>query len=199
MFEVLEFEFVFEFELSSLEKIKRKAIIDRRKRENHFSPCRPSPAHLNPPRERLPPSDRWSPPVGASPRPHAPLSSSRCPVGPTCQRQSPPRTRAFSRCPTGPARQLRCPFARPLSLFHGPRVSEPSTPNRTRSPPWTRTCPRVSRPRPHAPEPFFEPAHTHSRFPAQLRPQPSTLALSLSLYARAVKLAVVHRPFCGRR
>jgi hypothetical protein len=33
----------------------------------------------------------------------------------------------------------------------------------------------------HAPEPFLDPALVHSPFPAQLRPQPSNLALSLAL------------------
>jgi hypothetical protein len=37
MFELFEFEFVFEFELSSLEKIKRKAIGNSKKMENRIS------------------------------------------------------------------------------------------------------------------------------------------------------------------
>jgi hypothetical protein len=53
------------------------------------------------------------------------LSPSRCPVGPTYRRRFPPRTRAFSRCPMGPNHQPGCPFACPLSLFHGPRLSVP--------------------------------------------------------------------------
>jgi hypothetical protein len=55
----------------------------------------------------------------------------------------------------------------------------------------------------HAPKPFLDTALIHSPFPTQLRPQPSALALSLSLCTRAQgpppPLAVVSRPFCGRR
>jgi hypothetical protein len=46
MFELFEFEFVFEFELSSLEKIKRKAIRNSEKKGKpisaQFSPVQPS-------------------------------------------------------------------------------------------------------------------------------------------------------------
>jgi hypothetical protein len=42
-------------------------------------------------------------------------------------------------------------------------------------------------------EPFLDPAHTHSPFPAQLRTQPSTLALSLALRARPGSSAAAHR------
>jgi hypothetical protein len=62
--------------------------------------------------------------------------------------------------------------------------NHPPPPNHSRSLPWTCPRPHVSRPRPHAPEPFLEPAHTQSPSPTQLRPQPSTLALSLALRAR---------------
>jgi hypothetical protein len=46
MFELFEFEFVFEFELSSQEKIKRKTIGISDKMGNHFQP---NPAHQRPP------------------------------------------------------------------------------------------------------------------------------------------------------
>jgi hypothetical protein len=93
------------------------------------------------------------------------------------------RACVHSLCLVGPARQLCCPFARPLSLFRGPRLSEPSRLNRSRSPSWMRTRPRVFQPRPHTLEPFSR-AQTHSLAPlAKLLPQPITLALSLALRA----------------
>ena len=49
MFELLEFGFVFEFELSSLEKIKRKQLEIHRKRENRI---RPKPAQPSAARAR---------------------------------------------------------------------------------------------------------------------------------------------------
>jgi hypothetical protein len=70
------------------------------------------------------------------------------------------------------------------SLIHGARLSDPSYPNRPRSPPWTRPRPHDFWPRPHASEPFLDLALTHSPSTAQLRPQPSTLALSLALRLR---------------
>jgi hypothetical protein len=64
MFEMFEFEFVFEFELSSLEKIKIKGIrkIGEKEKPNlahsaQLSPVRPARAHALP--------DRWTPPVNA--------------------------------------------------------------------------------------------------------------------------------------
>jgi hypothetical protein len=50
MFELFEFEFLFEFELSSLEKIKRKAIGNSEKMENRIStqPAQSSYARARP-------------------------------------------------------------------------------------------------------------------------------------------------------
>jgi hypothetical protein len=109
MFELFEFEFVVEFELSSLEQIKRKAIINSEKK-GKLIPAQSSPS--KPPRARSPPSNKWPPPVGASPRPRAPLSPSRCTVGPTCQRQSPLRTTPSLAVPWAP---LVNPIARSLA------------------------------------------------------------------------------------
>jgi hypothetical protein len=52
MFELFEFEFVFEFELSSLQKIKRKQLEFWRKRENPFQP---KSAHSSPSKPPPPP------------------------------------------------------------------------------------------------------------------------------------------------
>jgi hypothetical protein len=74
------------------------------------------------------------------------------------------------------------------SLYYvGPAYRNRLPPNRLRSPLWTRPRPCVSRPRPHAPEPFLEPTHTHLPSPAQLCPQPSTLTLSLALRAHEAR------------
>ena len=108
----------------------------------------------------------------------------------------------------------------PISLSCGPRASALTTrslaalsilwappvgtvpPNRPRSPPWTRPRPRVFRPCHHTVEPLSG-ARPHCLAPlAQLCPQPNTLALSLSPYARSQEvspLAVVPSPFYGRR
>jgi hypothetical protein len=102
--------------------------------------------------------------VGASfLRARAPsLSVSRAPLV-----SSAARSLARSLCSVGPACRNRSPrTARALRC----------------GPAHIRAFPGLD---PTCPEPFLEPTHTHSSFPAQLRPQPRTLALSLSLYARA--------------
>jgi hypothetical protein len=128
--------------------------------------------------------------------PRAPLSPSRYPVGPSCRRQLPsrvpsslsilwaPRVSAdhpFARrslCSVGPACRNRPPEPPALSA-----VDAPTTAHFLATPPRARA--------------FFG-SHPHSPpSPAQLHPQPSTLALSLSRSARAMKLAVVRRPLCG--
>jgi hypothetical protein len=69
-----------------------------------------------------------------------------------------------------------------------PALSIVDTPTTTRFPAMT-----------SAPEPFSA-AHAHSLTPlAQLRPQPSTLALTLALRARPWNSAEGSPPFCGRR
>jgi hypothetical protein len=108
MFELFEFEFVFElFELSSLEKIKRKALGNSEKKEKPMSaestqlsrarprapalPDRWTPPVSDGPRSRplalspsLPPAARWDRPIGADPFAHA-VVLSRCSVRPPCQ------------------------------------------------------------------------------------------------------------------
>jgi hypothetical protein len=82
----------------------------------------------------------------------------------------------------GPRSSAQKPVRSPVpSLTHGVCLSDPSPPNCLCSAPWTRTGPRDFRPRPHVPEPFLDHTLVHSPSPAQLRPQPSTLALSLTL------------------
>jgi hypothetical protein len=71
--------------------------------------------------------------------------------------------------------------------YVGPAYRNCLPPNHLRSPLWMRPRPCVSRPRPHAPEPFLEPAHTHLPSPAQWCPQPSTLTLSLALRAHEAR------------
>jgi hypothetical protein len=110
-------------------------------------------------------------------------------------------------CPLSLIRGSRSSAQKPVrspapSLTLGARLSDPSPPNRPRSPPWTRPRPRDFWPRPHAPEPFLDPALVHSPSPAQLRPQSSTLALFLALRARLrvpLPLAMVSPPFRRRR
>jgi hypothetical protein len=76
MFELFEFEFVFEFELSSLEKIKRKCIRHSREKEkpNSAEPAQlgPSPTRA-PARARSPLPDRQTPPASAIPHTLSPL------------------------------------------------------------------------------------------------------------------------------
>jgi hypothetical protein len=125
-------------------------------------------------------------------------------VGPTCRRRFPPRTRAYCLCPAGPARQLGCPFARPLSLFCGPRLSEPS-PRTTHALRRGRAHDRAfSSHAPTRPSLFWS-LHTLTRPPPScaLSRAPSP---SLSLCARAREarrglslFAVVSCSFCGRR
>jgi hypothetical protein len=78
MFEV--FEFGFEFELSSLEKIKRKAFRKSLKKEKPLSAqsAQSSPAGPHAPA----PPDRWAPPVSGSPRAHMLSPSLSLPPGP---------------------------------------------------------------------------------------------------------------------
>jgi hypothetical protein len=127
--------------------------------ENLFSvqtsPVGPPPTPATP--------DRWTPPVGASPRPRSLSLSLLLPVGPICRRQTPLRAHAFSRCPVGPARQHRSPFTHPFSLTRGSRRSESSPPNCPRFSPWTRPRPGISRPRPTRPSLFWSPP-TLTRF-----------------------------------
>jgi hypothetical protein len=130
---------------------------------------------------RPPPSNRWSPPVDAISR--TLLSPSRCPVGTELSVPTPLARASPSLCPVGPTRQPSCTFAHPLSLTRGSHLSEPPPSNRTCPPPWTHPQQCVFWPRPHTPEPSLEPAHTHLPSPAQLRPQPSTLAPSLDVHA----------------
>jgi hypothetical protein len=72
-------------------------------------------------------------------------------------------------------RSLARSLSDPWGPFVGPFPSEALVLS-----PWTHPRPHDFRPRPHAPESFLDPALVHSPCPAQLRPQPSTLVLSLA-------------------
>jgi hypothetical protein len=128
MFEIFEFEFVLEFELRSLEKIKRKAIRNSEEKGKpnlaQFSPTQPSGAARtpSPPDRRAPPvggSSRarvlsppptaiWAPRVGAIPRTSTRLRALRS-AGPTCRRRA----------------STRCNNRAPMSPSCGPRLSSP--------------------------------------------------------------------------
>jgi hypothetical protein len=106
-----------------------------------------------------------------------------------------PSTRA---CPISSICGSRSSAQKPVrspapSLTRGACLSDPYPLNRPHSPSWTRPQPRDFWPRPHAPEPFLDPALTHSPSPAQLRPEPTTLALSLALCTRPGSSAAARR------
>jgi hypothetical protein len=190
---------LFEFDLKSIEKIKRKAIRNYRKRENGFQPKQPISAQSS----RARASPRWQP-------------------GPACQRRA--RAHAsvhpLSLCPgaglSTPVSLSAClfsiaarwvrpvsadrPFVSPLSLAHGPHLSTSSLSltSRPRTPPWT----RPSRVFPgHSLRTWpLSGARTHLLTPlAQLRPQQTPLHLSLAPRVHLWSFAVVRRPFHGRR
>jgi hypothetical protein len=86
-----EFEIWFEFDLKSIEKIKRKGIKNSREKEKpisahsaQLSPARPRPRTraLSP---SLPPVAQWDWPVGVDPSPHVPVLS-HCSADPSYQR-----------------------------------------------------------------------------------------------------------------
>jgi hypothetical protein len=105
------------------------------------------------------------------------------------------------RCPVGPTRQLGRPFARPLSLTRGSRLSDPSLPNRpctTHASLWTPRPRRTPRPRPSPPWPFSSCPVLHSLpFPSLAHSQPSALASHRAHTQGAPPpFVVVSRPFC---
>jgi hypothetical protein len=75
----------------------------------------------------------------------------------------------------------------PVDLTRQPVPNLPPT-----SPSWMHPCPRVLRPPPHALAPL-ELVPRSPTSPAHLRPQLSTLALSLALHAHPGSYAVAHR------
>jgi hypothetical protein len=154
MFELFEFEFVFEFELSSLEKIKRKAIRNLEKKgkpiSSQHSPVQPSGAPRVRPR-RLTSELHLSALVSS---PVRSLPPSICPVGPACRRRLPspvhPRSLSISQAEpvSTPSRSLRTPVSSccvvgPPYQIRLPR-EPPWTSAHTRREPWPRrlpTCP----------------------------------------------------------
>jgi hypothetical protein len=167
MFELFEFEFVFEFELSSLEKIKRKSIRNLEKKGKpilaQLSPVQPSQRQFPRPRALFP----LPLPSGAGLS--APVAFARAPT--------------FSLCPMGPTRQRAEPFPPRtcfLSLCHGAALSAPPSPR-------TAVDQRARTPR----TPAMLPAHA-PQLPFEYRPHPLSLpclishkhTLSLALYPR---------------
>jgi hypothetical protein len=121
---------LFEFDLNSIDKIKKKSIWKFQKRENHFQPVKPRSAQLAAPRA-LSPADRWTPPIGATFRSLARLPSI-CPVGPPSQRRCAfSRTRSRGPCPSepSPSPATATPmagtprFVKPCSRTHDPPMS----------------------------------------------------------------------------
>jgi hypothetical protein len=155
MFE-FEFETWFEFELKSLEKIKRKAI--RNSLEKEKKTFSAQSAQLGPARPRARPRRLTGGPhlpvttcVGARA-----LSPSRCPVGQACQRRS-PHARAHSLSLSGgpfPSALAARSCSFPLSAPRTPPVRFPVPNLSSTPPPWTRPRPRVFQLPPHALGPF---------------------------------------------
>jgi hypothetical protein len=117
--------------------------------------------------------DRWTPRVGASPHaPSLPISLSLL-CGAGYRRRFFSHSLILSICPMDPTGQ--------------PIRNLPPMP-----PPSTRPRPRVFRPPPHALAPL-EHVPRSPTSPAHLRPQPSTLALSLSPYAHPGSSTAAHR------
>jgi hypothetical protein len=110
----------------------------------------------------------------------------------------------FSHCPVGLARQPGLPFARPLSLTHGSRLSDPSPPNcprTTHASLWTPRPRRTPRPRTSPPWPFSScTVPSHPPLPSLAHSQPSALASHRAHTQGAPPpLAMASRPFYGRR
>jgi hypothetical protein len=175
MFELFEFEFVFEFKLSSLEKIKRKAIRNLEKKGKpilaQLSPVQPSQRQF--PRSRA----LFPHPLHSGAGLSAPVAFARAPtfslclMGPTCQRAEP-----FPPCTCF------------LSLRHGTALSAPLP----REPPWTSAhARREPRPRclPTRPSSLLSTARTRSLSPTSFR----TSTLSLLLYPRRSSKTRVRR------
>jgi hypothetical protein len=127
-----------------------------------------------------PPSDSRAPPVGASPCPPRSPSPSRYPVGPSCRCQLPSRVPSYLSVMWALRVSADHPFARRSLYSVGPacrnRPPEPPALSAVDAPTTAHFL--ATPPRARA---FFG-SHPHSSpSPAQLRPQPSTLALSLAL------------------
>jgi hypothetical protein len=180
IFELFEFELVFEFELSSLEKIKGKAIGNLGKLENCIS-AQPAQSIQAGPRAPAPP-DRWTPSVSGGFLAHALSSPSLCLVGLACRRQSPSLARPCSLSASWA--QLvstpRCSLHAPV--FPRCAVGPPCQFRLPREPPWTSAHARQE-PRPHRlpthPSSLLSTARTRSLSPDPFRV--SSLFLSLAL------------------
>jgi hypothetical protein len=100
-----------------------------------------------------------------------------------------------TRCLVGPTRQLGRPFARPLSLTRGSRLSDPSLLNRpcmTHASLWTPRPRRTPRSRPSPPWPFSSCPVLHS-LPFPLTHALAALSTRLTPCAHPWSSAAVHR------
>ena len=167
------------FEFNRENKKKRNWKFKRKKMENPFQPSLSHSAQLGlaPCARPLPPFDRWTPLIGANPRSRVPTPSLPVPGGATCWRRFPSRATCLLSMQRAPPISTDRPFAHPLPLARGPRLSDPS-PNRphawpTRTP-WTPRPRRIPRPHLPPPRPFLA-----TRTPLPL-PPPSLVELQHS-------------------
>jgi hypothetical protein len=197
MLELFEFEFVFEFELSSLEKIKRKAIRNSEKKGKpisaQLSSAQPSPAGPRAPARALH--------VGSTYQHQFPLSRalspSLCLVRPVCRHRlpSPPRPRSIS-----------ISWARPVSIMsrslHAPVLSRydvgpPCQLRLPREPSWTSAHARRE-PQPcrlsTRPSSLLSTTRTRSLLPTSFRAS----SLSLALCPRCSRLPETRARCAGR-
>jgi hypothetical protein len=131
---LFEFGLGFEFDLKSIEKTKRKAIRNSRKKGKPIQPSRPTSAqsHARSPVPTCPPlPNRRSPPVSVAPACTLPLSLSLSGgVDLSASVLSAyARLLSLSRGPRSSALKPVHSPALSLSLFCGPRLSKPSPPN----------------------------------------------------------------------
>jgi hypothetical protein len=137
---------------------------------------------------RLPPSNMWSPPVGANPCPHAPLSPTRCLVGPSCRCQLPSHARPSLFVLWSPRVSVDRPFARRSLCSVGPAYRNRPPLRTARAPPWMRPHQRVSRPHPTCPSLFWSRPHSlalpRSVAPPAEHPHPFSLTLRARREAR---------------
>jgi hypothetical protein len=204
MFELFEFGFVFEFELSSLEKIKIKAFRKSLEKEKaisaQHSPVQPSGAarlrrltgglHLLTAVLAL--ARSLLPPVSSESRVLAPFLA--CPRACALSAQQAPSIGASARCHD-------CAF---VSLPCGPCLSAPPPSSNLRSarPSWPRPRPRKSRPLPTCPTPTQTPPSRSLYHLLHLQTAPSSPSLVRCLFpelGRPPAFTAPTRPFCRRR
>jgi hypothetical protein len=205
MFKLFEFVFVFKFELSSLEKIKRKTFRkSMEKRKTTFSQVglvQPSGAARARSRSLV-----GGPHLsGAVLVPACSLLPSLCHLGPVCRRLS-SRIRVSARSLlSGPRLSAPLPGAATTCLCHclvGPACQlSPSSNLRSARPPWPRPRPRKSRPLPTRPTPTQSPSRLLCHFlHSQTPTSPPSLVRCLFPELEGPPLFIVPAcPFCHHR